>query len=364
VKILQLTTHLNIGGIGNYVVSLAKTLESKGAACIVASGGGDLEGELKACGIEHKRLNIKTKSELSPKVIAATVQLVKILRSEKVDIIHAHTRVSQVVASLASCLTGVPFVTTCHGYFRTRMRKVFDTWGAKVIAISDAVKTHLEKDLGVRPDRVETIYSGVDISRFRKAYSPSEIDEIKKSLGLAQGPVVGTIGRLSPVKGHRYFIDAMQHIQAVRPDVRALIVGNGPEEAALKDLAISSGVDNAVRFMDSVSDTHRVLSVMDVFVFPSVMEGLGIALLEALASGRACVASDIGGIRDIISDGANGILVEVGDSKAIANAVLRLLEDKSLRDVFARKGPETVERRFSLDTWGNKVQDLYRSVLE
>jgi len=363
VKILQLTTHLNIGGIANYVVSLAKTLEARGVSCLVASAGGDLETELAKSGIAHRRLNIRTKSELSPKVAISTIQLVKILRAEKVDLIHAHTRVSQVVASLASCLTGVPYVTTCHGHFKTRMRKIFDTWGAKVIAISDAVKAHLEQDLGVKPERIGLIYSGVDAGRFARAYSKAEIDNIKKSLGLSGVTVIGTIGRLSPVKGQRYLIDAMQHINAARPDVTALIIGNGPEAEALKALAISLGVDSAVRFIDSTVDTHKLLSIMDVFVFPSIMEGLGIALLEALAAGRACVASNIGGISDIITDGSDGLLVEVGDSEALAKAVLRLLQDDALRAKFGENGRKLVKERFSLDAWGERVAELYGRVL-
>ncbi len=362
-KVLQVSTHVNIGGIGNYILSLSGALKGKGIEVVASSSGGDLEDEFKKIGIPHRHLDIMTKSELSPKVLKSVFEITRLIKEEGIDIIHAHTRVSQVVSFFASRMTGAPYVTTCHGFFKTRFRKIFDTWGERVIAISDAVREHLKSDLGVSEDRIDLIYSGVDPARFAKEYSPEEITSIKRSMGLKSGPVVGTIGRLSPVKGQRFLVRAMKDVIHQRPNAQTLIVGDGDEGASLRKLARSLDIEDSVHFLHSTLDTARVLAVMDIFVFPSVKEGLGIALLEALASGRPCVASNVGGIGDIIENGSNGMLVTVEDSAAIRNAILLLLADEALRKSMSKRGSILVREKFSLDSMADNVIGMYNRVV-
>jgi glycosyltransferase involved in cell wall biosynthesis len=363
-KVLQVTTHFNVGGISGYILSLSGALEAKGVEVIVASSGGDLESGLAKCHIPHRRLGIRTKFEFGPKAILSGFKIAGIVRDEKIDIIHAHTRVSQVAASLASMITGVPYVTTCHGYFKKRARGLLDTWGLRVIAISDAVRKHLKDDLGVAESRIALIYSGVDEDRFLPRLSRDEIDTVKRSAGLKEGPVIGTIGRLSPVKGQKFLIMAMKDIVADRPDAQALVIGNGPEEAALRTLAGSLGVDGSVKFIESCTDTHKYLSIMDLFIFPSIKEGLGIALLEAMASGRACIASRTGGIEDIITDGVNGLLVDVGDSSGIGRAAVHLLKDDALRKKLGEEAHALVKSKFTLDSMADKISKLYKETVK
>ena len=362
-KVLQVTTHINIGGIANYVLTLSGSLKSKGVDVVVASSGGNLEGEFSDRGIPHKFLNIKTKFEFGPKVIGSIFRLARIIKDEHVDIVHAHTRVSQVVAFFASRITGVPFVTTCHGYFKVRSRKIFDTWGVKVIAISDAVQGHLKYDLGVPQDRISLIYSGIDTKKFAQVYSDEIKKGIRKELGLKDAPIIGTIGRLSQVKGQRYLVQAMADIISRKKDSQLLVVGDGDEKFALEDLARALNVRDSVHFVSSNVDTVKFLSIMDIFVFPSVKEGLGIALLEAMAAGKACVASDIGGISDIVKD-SSGILVPVGDVKAINDSVIRLLDDNSLRQEMGGNARRRASEKFSLDAMGNKVIQFYKGILD
>ncbi|MFA6320420.1 MAG: glycosyltransferase family 4 protein [Candidatus Omnitrophota bacterium] len=363
-KVLQITTHINIGGIANYILNLSEALIVKDVNVVVASSGGNLEGELCARNIPHMRIDIKTKFEFGPKVISSAFRLANIIKREKVDIIHAHTRVSQVAAFLASLITGVPYVTTCHGYFKVRSRKIFDTWGCKVIAISDAVKRHLIDDLGVSGSRIDLIYSGVDVDKFRRKYSEDEKTAIRNDLGLKDAPVIGTIGRLSQVKGQRYLVQAMAEIVSRKKGAQCLIVGDGEEKLALENLARSMNIRDAIYFVPSYIDTPRLLAVMDVFVFPSVKEGLGIALLEAMAAGRACVASDIGGISDIIKDPSLGILVPVGGSKEISDSVIKFLDDGVLRQATGDNARKLVAEQFSLDAMSDNVIKFYKGVVD
>jgi len=209
---------------------------------------------------------------------------------------------------------------------------------------------------------------GLEVSKIylrnpKLKYSAEELDSIKRSLGIKSGPVIGAIGRLSPVKGHRFLIEAMPRIIAGARDAQLLIVGDGPEEKTLRDLAGSLGLEPVLHLTGSSQETRRFLSVMDIFVFPSVKEGLGMALIEALAAGKACVASEVGGIGDIIRDGSNGLLVPVGDPVAIADAVSALLVDRESARRMGENGRAMAKERFSLRPMADRIIALYKEVL-
>ena len=364
-KILHVNTHMNIGGIGQYILSLSSALKRKGIECIVVSSGGDLEKELKKNGIGHRRVDIGTKFEFAPKVFFAASAIADIVRNEKIDIIHAHTRVSQVASRLAAGKMNTRYVSTCHGFFKPKLsRKLFDTWGRRIIAISAPVKSHLEMDFGINKSRIELIHNGVDIGRFSKNYSHDEITAIKRSVGLNDGPVIGTMGRLSSVKGQRFLVEAMKYVAAKDGRIQCMIIGSGPEEGALKDFARSLGVEDRIKFTGSIYEgVESYLACMDVFVLPSVKEGLGLALLEAMAARRPCVASNVGGIIDIVKDGVNGIVVPVANGVAIADAALKLINNRSLSLALAGEGMNLVKEKFSLDIMAEKTARLYKEVI-
>jgi glycosyltransferase involved in cell wall biosynthesis len=364
-RVLHVNTHMNIGGIGQYIVSLAKALKQKRVECFVASSGGELTPELVRLDIRHMRLEMNTKFEFGPKVFRSSSRLTQIIKDNHIDLIHAHTRVSQVASYLASRRAGIPYVATCHGYFNAKLsRRLFDTWGEKVVAISEAVRVHLEKDFNIDPQRIEVIYNGIDLNRFSNTYSTDQIARAKRSLGIQRGNVVGTMGRLSSVKGQKFLIEAMKEIAAKSKDTQCLIIGSGREEAALKSLARSLGLEGRVIFTGAAyMDIPLYISCMDIFVLPSIEEGLGLALLEAMSLGRPCVASATGGIKDIINDGVNGILTPVGDSVSIANAVLKILSDKDLAKNMSEISRDFVKSRFSIEAMANNMIGLYERVI-
>lgn len=364
-RVLHVNTHMNIGGIGQYIVSLTKAMKQKKIECFVASSGGELEAELIRLDIRHIHLDMNTKFEFGPKVFRSASRLAGVIRDNRIDLIHAHTRVSQVASYLASRRAGIPYIATCHGYFNAKFsRKLFDTWGEKVVAISPAVKAHLEKDFNVDPQRIEVIYNGIDLNRFSNIYSADQIARAKRSLGIQRQNVVGTMGRLSSVKGQKFLIEAMKEVASKTKDTLCLIIGSGREEAALKDLARSLGLEGRVIFTGAAyMDIPIYISCMDVFVLPSIEEGLGLALLEAMSLGRPCVASATGGIVDIINDGVNGILTPVGDSPSIANAVLKILNDKDLSKNISKNSRDFVKSRFSIGTMADNMIDLYERVI-
>jgi glycosyltransferase involved in cell wall biosynthesis len=364
-KILLLSTHLNLGGIGIYVLSQALGLVERGHKVWVASCGGDLETLLEAGGAEHIKVDIKTKSELSLKVFLAQRQIVSIIKEKDIQLIHAHTRVTQVLAHLVSKKTRAPFVTTCHGFFKPRLfRKAFPCWGARCIAISEAVRAHLVNDLGLRKEKVVVVHNGVQIEKFScDKFNQAQKDKFKQDYGLMPGvPIIGTIARLSCVKGQCYLISAMKEILKDCPSAQLLLVGAGPEKHRLMNQAKELGIEDRVVFSPSTLDTSVPLSIMDIFVFPSVMEGLGLAIIEAQAMGLPVVASDVGGIYTLVKDGINGFLVPAKEPEALAETVLRLLKDKKLANAMGKQAREQARQHFNLKEMIEGIERVYMTV--
>ncbi|MFA5069113.1 MAG: glycosyltransferase, partial [Candidatus Omnitrophota bacterium] len=166
-NILILTTHLDLGGIGVYTLSLSLALKEAGMAVVVASSGGALVHELERAGIEHVYIPVKTSCDIGFHTFVSVVRLSSLIRGRGIDIVHAQTRVTQVIAHLLCRKTGARFVSTCHGFFKMKwFRRVLPCWGERVIAISDAVRQHLVCDLKVPKERVSIIYNGIDPKRF------------------------------------------------------------------------------------------------------------------------------------------------------------------------------------------------------
>ncbi len=375
-KVLLLTTHINIGGVGLYLLNLAKALKKRKIECFVASSGGNLEGYFKTARIPHLTLNIKTKFEFNPKLIPGIFKLIRFAKTNDIDIIHAHTRVTQVLGQIVSRFTTLKrctfltgqakphFVTTCHGFFESRRlsRRFFPCWGEAVIAISQAVKTHLINDFKLPENRISLIYNGIDLEERSKTLTEEEKRFLKENLTLGKGPVVGSIGRLSPVKGYKYLLFAMKDLKRVIPDVKLLIIGEGPSGNELRDLSKKLNLGDSVSFMKSTLDIRRFLALMDIFVFPSIQEGLGLSLIEAMASGKVCIATSIGGISSVIEDGKNGLLVPPGDSHSLTEAMKRLLLDKELFSRLQNAAIDSVKEKFSLDKMVEETIRFYETV--
>jgi len=363
-KVLLLTTHLDYGGIGVYTASLAKALKARGHDVSVASSGGALTNSLEQGGIKHIYMDMRTKSEFNPRIVTAIEHLTETFKKEKPDIIHAQTRVSQVIAGGVSRLTGVPYVSTCHGFFRPHLgRRVFGFWGRRAIAISEAVREHLVNDLKVKKNISRIVYNGVDANHFAKKLNQCDVQAFKARVGLKSGPVIGSIARLSPVKGHEFLIRAMKKVLADAPDAQLLIVGDGPCQRELVNLTLELEVGHAVFIEGSMPDTLIPLSAIDIFVLPSVQEGLGLALMEAMAASKPVIGSNVGGVYSLIKDGKTGLLVEPKDPQALSAAITQLLKDKKLAQEMGKTARALIEEKFSLEIMAEKVEEVYEEAI-
>ena len=363
-KILHITKHLNRGGITSYLLSLSIALSKRGHSVIVASSGGELKKDFLGNSIRHIDIPINTKKEISPSVLFSYAILNRMLSKEPVDLIHAHTRGAQVLATLLSRRFKIPLVTTCHGFFKPRWhRRIFPCWGNKVIAISSQVKNHLIRDFKVNSKDIYLIHNGVDLDKF-KSYSQGEAQELKKEIFLPEGSiVVGTVARFSTVKGLDYLVKALPFILKENDKVVLLLIGYGEEENKLKAIAKDLKIQDKVIFFKPTRDSYMYLSLIDIFVMPSIQEGLGLSILEAQAYKIPVVASRVGGIPDIIEDNVTGILIESKNVLSISQAVLRLINDKNLCAYIKDKAYEKLNHKFSTEKMVLDTERAYKEIV-
>ena len=362
-NILYLTNHLDIGGVTSYVLSLAEGMKKRGHTVFLASSGGEMLPFVLEAGVFFIQIPIKTKQEISPAVFLSLLKLRKIIKEKDVDIIHANTRVTQVLAASLGRFCAKPYISTCHGFFKKRLsRRLWPCWGTKVIAISEAVREHLVKDFKVKDADVRLIHNGIDVDKFRVQGSEFRVDK-KKKLGLGSGPVVGIVARLSDVKGHAYLIEAMKFVLEKIPQVQLLIVGDGKMKQGLVKLVRSLGIEKSVYFIPAVSDITQVFGAMDLFVMPSLQEGLGLSLMQAMAVGLPVIGSDVGGIKSLIKMGENGILVKAADSLILASAILDLLGDTAQAKLLGDRARDFIRQNFSLDKMIQETETVYSSIL-
>lgn len=360
-RILILSTHFNTGGITSYVLSIAKGLVQKGHVVYVATSGGDRVSDLEKLGARHITVDIKTKSELSYKIYANISEIIKIVKKEKIDCLHAQTRVTQVLASLVSFFTNVPYVTTCHGFFKTRLsRKVFPCWGKAVIAISEQVCDHLVNDFGCPENRVFVVLHGLEEKK--EIWSEKQKQDRRKILHLKSGVVIGMVARLSDVKGQDILIKAMAKVVERFKDVNLVLVGEGKFKdtliALVKELSLSANVF----FLPIINDQENILPLFDIFVMPSRQEGLGLSVMEAQAHGLPVIASDVGGLPTLVHDGKTGILFPKEDTDKLAKAIIRLIENPAKRNELGKAGQEFIRSNFSFEQMIDKTIDVYKSV--
>ena len=365
-NILLLSNHLNTGGITSYLLSLSKGLKNAGHRVYLASSGGNCVTKFTEQGIIFIPIPVRTKAEFNPfALIPSALILRSHCREKGIEIIHANTRVTQVLARCVSAMTGIPFVTTCHGFFKNRIsRRLLPCWGSQVIAISESVRGHCIDDLGLADSLVSVVYSGIDFETLRLP-CPAGRQELREkySPGLA-GPLVSVVARLSAEKGHEYLIRAMKAASARVPGIRLLIVGEGKTEPALKSLVSELGLDKTVGFVPVVSSIREIYYISDICVLPSVQEGLGLGLMEAMAWGKPVIGSAVGGIKNLIRDGENGLLVRPADPDALAAAIIDLLERPDRAATMGNNARLFIEKQFPLEKMVSGTVEVYARCLK
>lgn len=314
-------------------------------------------------GIECHPLSIRNAIDF-----AAGMRLRNLLAHAAYDVVHFHTSRAHSMAPFARGHASALIVTRRMDYRPNLLFApyLYNRAVDAVAAISRRVADALG-EAGVARDHLRIIPSGVDCDHFRPA-NLAERDTARVRLGIArENFLVGTVGILEERKGHRYLLEAIAILNRDQSEARRIkcaIAGEGALRTELAKLAHQLNIANDILFRGMVGDARQLLDALEVFVFPSLHEGLGVALLEAMASGLPVVASRVGGIVDIVEDNRSGLLVAPRDPASIATAVESLANDITRRSELGSAARLRVVENFSMDTMTEKTIELYRACLD
>lgn len=367
IKIMQITHDLNYGGLQKLVVDISKNLDKSRyqvSVCTLRESG-SLEEELVMSGIKV----IKLPSAKNGADYLSFWKLSSILREERPDIIHTHNTQPFIEGGIAAILAKIPVhVHTDHGrQFPDKKRYMFAEWvfshfANQMVAVSENLKEDISKYEGIRTDKIKVILNGIDGNKYK-----NKIDKNKKRKELnidnRNNPILGFVGRLSPEKGLIYLIKAMKLLVKEFPNILLLIVGEGALLEELKRETKALGMEQNIRFIGPRSDINEILGILDIFVLPSLREGLPLVLLEAAAASLPIVATDVGGNRQVVKHGTNGLLVKHGDATSLYNAIKKMIMDEAMRKEFGCKSFDLFINNFTIETMIKKYEDIYQDCL-
>ena len=370
IRVLHLITSLDRGGAENYLYTLVTHIDRAHFQMDVAvlRGEGELVSLFREAGVKVHLLHARLGTDPT-----ALGRLVSLLRKERYDILHSHLFRADLYGCLAAARLGPArprLVSTRHNddrFFLNPFVGMIHYWVSGRLDMIIAISDHIARFTiarGVRdPRRVRRVYHGL------RAQDAAEIERdrqrVRAELGI--GPtdfLVGNVGRLAPQKGQRHLVRAMPHLLGRVPHAHALIAGGGELESELRALARELGVAERVHVLGPRKDVPAIMQAIDAFAMPSIWEGFGIVLLEAMAAAKPIVASRVATIPEVVADGETGYLVAPGDAAALADALASLAADPTLSAAMGLAGRERLERLFSLDKMVGDTGALYEELLE
>jgi glycosyltransferase involved in cell wall biosynthesis len=294
----------------------------------------------------------------------AVRELTAWLRREEIDLVHAHMYRAEVVGTRAAVAAGTAVIVATVHSSRVRAAEDVSLLASltpsmdRLIVPSEAIQRKVRAE-GRDAARFAIVPNGIDLSRFSGPVRPCAL---RGEYGIpAAAPLLGVVARLEAEKGHRHLVDAMPAVLAAVPDAWLAVIGEGSEADALRAQAGALGptVADRIVFTGRRDDVSAVTADLTVAVLPSLREAQGISLLEAMARRVPVVASDVGGIPEVVTDGVDGLLVPPGDAAALAQAIAGLLRDASRARRLGEAGRRTVEERFSIDAQVRRIQAVY-----
>lgn len=360
IKILYVITSLGIGGAERLLLSYLKLLDHKKYDFHVIAlweKPNDLLQEIsKYCDVTI----LQIQSRFTPLVV---FQLAKLIKLQNPDIIHSHLFQARFYTSIAHLISrrGI-LITHKHNNVNPRKHNIFILLemisilsGKKVIAISNSVKRSLNKFELIPSKKIFVLYNGIDYDKFFKIAESNKISKEKPI-------VIGTVCRLETQKGISYLLLAMRIILTKFPSVQLEIVGDGSLLHELQSLTKDLGISNSVKFFGKFADVIPFYKKMHIFVLPSLYEGFGIVLLEAMAAGIPVIATNVDGIKEVVIDGESGILIPARNPEAIADAVLKLIENPQLADKLVDAGLKR-SKSFDIKEHVMKLENFYVNLL-
>lgn len=380
-KVLLLNTQMAAGGAQKAMLTLARGLKEAGHAVTVVTMydiGSYVPLFQAQYGLEIIDLQMKGDNGRHHPIttIFATLRglyrLYRLMRQTRPDVVQTFTHYSNIIGPPIAWLARVPLRVSSQRnllYGRPQWLLTSDRLVAnaffvhKMSTVSDETRQFCIGQ-GIQAAKLHTIYSGIDANRYYCTLTPEQKQQLRQNLGIGQtNPIILTVARLFPQKGHRYLLEAAPTIREAIPDAHFLLVGEGDLQATLTQQINSAGLESYVHLLGVRQDIPQLLAISQLFILPSLYEGLPNALLEALAAGVPVVATDLGGCREIIADGQNGMLVPAGNAAMLAQAAINVLQDPGLADSLQRAGRQRVIEDFSIDKSVTAYISLYEQLL-
>lgn len=369
IKILRVMRGLNYGGIELRISNLQRALNRSGdydGEIVTIVDKGELFNQLQAEGLVPVRfIPIKHRSDMK-----GILTLRNYIRDQQFDIVHTHSFYPNVPGRIAAKLAGAPVIIAHqHSLFSQKCKRTKHKWYEKIlapftdkiIAVSHCVKEDYVNYTGVSPQKVEVIYNGIDLEPFTREY---DIAQLKQELGIEDRIIIGSIGRIRWVKNYPALIAAADKVRYAIPNVVFIIAGDGPEHYKKKLISQIQqlNLQDYVKLIGYREDVPALIQMFDICVLPSRFEGFPGVVLEFLASRKPIVATNSGGHSEILKDGENGLLVTPGDVNQLAQAIVTLIKNQSLKKRLIHNAWSTAQE-FSLEKMTANFDRLYNTLL-
>ena len=341
------------GGMKTHFLSLAKGLSAQGINVIALCNFNESSKRIMEDAGIHV-IPFKISQTINPiSDIIVFCRIVFLIKKNRPDILHCHGFKAGLLGRAACLITGVLSLYTVHNfvtYGRCKLsRKLIhslEKWMAgktdAIICVSNAIKKSLTENMGLEKNKLKVIRNSIS------EWPITDREKIRKSYNIEKDKfLIGSVARLIPSKGIDILLKAVPDILDENPGIRLMIVGSGPEEIKLKRLAAELGIESKVIFTGSVADIHNYYSAFDIFVLPTLSEGLGITILEAMSFGLPVLASAAGGITEVITHERNGILIEPGDINELRTALQFLLDNPAKAKQYGCRAKEDIKKTFA-----------------
>ena len=354
-KIMHMVLNLEIGGLENLVCEMARIQTQQGDEVVVCSLDSQ-EASLRK--VEEDGFRIIYLDRRGGKDFRLLFRLVRLLKKEKPDILHTHNKAPLIYGALVRYLTKVPvLVNTRHGELKSYRHSFLLKAHDFIITVSHAVKRGFLETSRIQENKVKVIHDGIDIKKYDGSGAVSQSLEKNGRL------IIGLVARLDHCKDVFNLLNSFQKVVALVNNAELWIVGDGVLRSDLERQADILGLKDKVKFWGWRKDVAAINSAIDIFVLPSVTEGLSLALLEAMACHCPVVATYVGGIPEVVVEGKTGFLVPPKDPNAMAEAILKIASNKELAKQMGNAGRKRVEEEFSLEKMVSEYQKVYEEAL-
>jgi glycosyltransferase involved in cell wall biosynthesis len=381
IKIVRILARLNIGGPAIHVVNLTAGLNPERFQSLLVTGvenpdeGSMLDYALSR-GIQPLILpEIVNEFRLKPRDGKALLHLYQLMRRERPHIVHTHTAKAGFLGRLAARLAGVPLIVhtyhghVLHGYYGAtknyllrRMERALACITDQIITVSELVKRDLIYYRVAAAEKIAVLQLGFDLAPFRSCQN--QRGHLRREYGLDEhSQLVGIVGRIVPVKNHRLFLDAAARVAAREESVRFVIVGDGALRREMEDYASVIGLAGRTIFTGWRRDLPKIYADLNVLVVSSDNEGTPVSAIEAMAAGLPVVATRVGGLPDLVTDGENGLLTPAKNPDAMATAILGLLQDSPSATRLGQTARTMTQERFAVERLVADTERLYLQLL-